>query len=224
MVIGGHPGVLCFVQHLAPPGATYARSTFLAEWRMYCLYRFGYTVFPGPPAVDPAVSAQWFVTGDAAVAGGPGRFSHAPRGREVSEWLAHVMWGSVRESGLLQMALGEEMALLPRNIYALRDTPEAGAQKPHVDWPTHKVEKYRNNVTHTPLSSMWACSAPFRFQVGEHGDQPQHMITIRTGEMLVFRGDLWHGGGGHLTTAFRVHGYLARPCDRRPGYIYTRRE
>ena len=158
------------------------------------------------------------------MAGGPGRFTHAPTGRKVGRWLAHEMWECVRQSGLLQMALGEEMALLPRNIYALRDTPEAGAQELHLDWPTEKVAEYDANVRHTPLSSMWACSAPFRFQVGKYRDQPQHMITIHPGEMLVFRGDLWHGGGGHLTTAFRVHGYLARPGDRRPSYIYTRNE
>ena len=41
------------------------------------------------------------------------------------------------------------------------------------------------------------------------------------GDMVVFRGDFVHGGGGHLTTAFRVHAYVAPRGVAPPGYIVT---
>ena len=39
--------------------------------------------------------------------------------------------------------------------------------------------------------------------------------------MVVFRGDFYHGGGGHVTPEFRVHAYVCRKGVQPPKYIST---
>ena len=118
--------------------------------------------------------------------------------------------------------LGKEMMLKASSIYGLRDTPLAGIQDEHVDWSPRQTAKYRHHdPLHMPLSTMWACSEPFLLAVGKYGGHDGMLLTVKRGQMIVFRGDLPHGGGGHVTRTFRVHGFLARKGERRADFLYA---
>lgn len=169
--------------------------------------------------MHPFAAERWFSWVGNQLPGGEGRFTHPPVGGS-SKYLAKLLWKSLGGAGMLNGVLGKEMRLLPSSIFGLRDTPVTGPQALHTDWQRSKAVKYANDSAHMPLSILWACSKPFLLRIGKYGPHAAKVETVNPGEMIVFRGDLRHGGGGHVTHAFRVHGYIARKGDKRPVHIY----
>ena len=137
------------------------------------------------------------------------RYGHQCKDNTDQRHLAGLMRVALEEAGLL----GGEMNVPSTGVYGIRDTVGTGPQEVHVDWPKSAFEA---ELASMPLSAIWACSGDFKL-VREGGDP----IEVLKGSMVVFRGDFYHGGGGHVTEEFRVHAYVCRKGVQPPRYIST---
>lgn len=181
------------------------------------LHDDGYIILPGPTPVAPETSSGWFCKQGHGLVGGEGRSRHQCRDYEDGYRIAGRLRKALEEVGMLGVGgvLGRDMRIRTSRIYGLRDVRGTGAQRMHTDYELPFCKKYASDRAHTPLSVIWACSADFLLKL-ERGS----LITVPRGEMIVFRGDLSHGGGGHLSYAFRVHAYLAHCQLKIPDKVY----
>ena len=173
------------------------------------LHRFGFVVVRGPRETSKRESAKWFIEHGTRLPGGEGRWRHQPRDNTDMNMLRKKM------TDALQGLMGKGLTIPAGGVYGIRDEPGTGPQELHVDWGPQKTSEYESNLDSMPLSVLWACSEPFCLATAGV------MLRVGAGDMIVFRGDFVHGGGGHLTTAFRVHAYVAPRGVAPPGYIVT---
>ena len=140
------------------------------------------------------------------------RYGHQCKDNDNQRHLAGLMRVALEEAGLL----GPDSHVPSTAVYGIRDIVGTGPQVVHEDWGKEVTLRYAHEPTSMPLSAIWACSGDFKL-VREGGD----LIEVLKGSMVVFRGDFYHGGGGHVTPEFRVHAYVCRKGVQPPRYIST---
>ena len=113
-------------------------------------------------------------------------------------------------------------------VYGLRDEPGCIEQDLHTDWDTDVTAEWEwehaEDALRMPGSVIWAAEARFVLSTEGPGGSRERIVVPR-GCMAVFMGDWRHGGGGHVTREFRVHGYVRPKCQqgkrlRVPQHVY----
>jgi len=144
------------------------------------------------------------------VAGGEGRWRYEVQDAHARTALAHMFEETLAHNGLLGLRSALAHAA---NIYALRTlnatTPPTQAR--HTDYDPALVMHMADGPHVVPLSAIWAPIGGFQLVVG-----PKHApiekctkVHVPAGHIVVFRGDLCHGGGEHMSAYMRFHAYLA---------------
>lgn len=153
------------------------------------------------------------------VTGGGNRFRYQVMDPDFSRSLCQQMDQCMEGHGL---QLGARRARKP---YVLNTEDAAdpcnALQAAHCDYNASRIAGVVGDADRVPLSCVWAVSQKFELAVcpqGPHG--PSVHVPVPAGHMIVFRGDLWHGGGRHMNAAFRVHGYVAEPNTYIPDFVY----
>lgn len=99
--------------------------------------------------------------------------------------------------------------------------PDNAVQLRHTDYEAGMIASLVHDPDRVPLSCLWAVCREFELVVWPLDDPSvPRTVHVPAGHMIVFRGDLWHGGGRHLNSAFRVHGYVAEPSTYIPDFLY----
>lgn len=163
-----------------------------------------------------ATSNSWFCKSENELPGGTGtgkRFSQQVRNSEDARMLSSLLRGRLLEAGVI----GEHMQVPASAVRGIRDEEGAGSQMLHEDWGQ---QHWGAEDSDMPLTVLWACTAAFVLVWGK-GTVPEGQLEVAWGDMVVLRGDWRHGGGGHCSPAFRVHGYVHPRGVTAPRYVTT---
>lgn len=182
-------------------------------WWHDTLHAAGIVVLPGPaPGFLPADDADWLSLIHARVTGGGDRRRWGITCRDTRAAIAKRMVRRMRCHGVL----GSRVC---RGLYALTGhdatDPKAAVQMPHMDYPRDVLGALVDSPERVPLSCQWAVQRAFWLHTyGWHtpGEGvPGVPVLVPKGHMAVWRGDLYHGGGPHVSSLPRVHSYVAEP-------------
>ena len=161
--------------------------------------------------------AAWMGPCPTEVAGGKGRWRYSFANADARACIAHVFEETLAHEDLL----GTRTVLShASSMYALRtfEPTMPATQGWHTDYPRAQVEPLADNPGRVPLSALWSPFDGFYLVVADLGVQSSHeadaqsqQIWVPKGHVVVFRGDVWHGGGPHFSAYPRAHAYAVEP-------------
>ena len=107
----------------------------------------------------------------------------------------------------------------PRDMVVLRSDPGCSVQRAHTDYTAGALRKVLGDDDKVPLACVIALMDETRFDVWPGAIRcfdlpddapvfPHLQLTLNAGDMLVFRGDLVHGGAAFAVANIRLHMYL----------------